>query len=196
MGKVSRVPPTRKKNEDCRGREHLTTEEVEKLIKAAAKAGRHGHRDATMIFIAFRHGLRATELIHMRRDQLMLDKSSVHVKRLKGSDSGTHPLTGREVRDLRRVLRETPDSEYVFTSERGGPLDRRVFGLIVQRAGQLAGLNLSVHPHMLRHSCGYYLANQGVDTRTIQAYLGHSNIQNTVRYTALAPGRFNKLWKD
>jgi integrase len=196
MGENPKAPPRRRKNKELRGREHLTPDEMERLIKAAGKVGRHGHRDATMILIAFRHGLRATELLSMRRDQLMLDEKTVSVHRLKGSRSGEHPLTGREVRDLRRVLREYPDSSYVFVSERGGPLDRRAFGLIVRRAGRAAKLDLSCHPHMLRHSCGYYMANKGIDTRTIQAYLGHSNIQNTVRYTELAPGRFKNLWRD
>lgn len=199
MGKISKSrtpPPTRRKNEEVRGREHLTPEEVERLIKAASKAGRHGHRDATMILVAYRHGLRVSELTALRRDQVDLDRATVHVKRLKRGTDSAHPLSGRETRELRRVIRESPESPYLFTSERGGPFDRRTFGLIVARAGAAARLGLPAHPHMLRHACGYYLANKGVDTRTIQAYLGHVNIQHTVRYTELAPGRFRKLWED
>jgi type 1 fimbriae regulatory protein FimB/type 1 fimbriae regulatory protein FimE len=81
-------------------------------------------------------------------------------------------------------------------SERGGPLTENAVGKLVARAGEAAGLELEVHPHMLRHACGYYLANKGTDTRAIQAYLGHRNIQHTVRYTELAADRFNGLWSD
>ncbi len=118
----------------------------------------------------------------------------MHVRRVKNGSPSTHPITGQEARTLRPVLAEFPDSKYVFTTERLGPLSASAMRRIVARAGRLAGLKFPVHPHQLRHSCGYKLANDGVDTRTIQAYLGHRNIQHTVRYTELAPDRFNGLW--
>jgi type 1 fimbriae regulatory protein FimB/type 1 fimbriae regulatory protein FimE len=195
MSENSKVPPRRRPNADSRGREHLTSDEVERLIKAASKSGRHGQRNATMILIAYRHGLRVSELVGLRRDQVDLQRGMLHVKRSKRGTPGTHPLSGREIRELRKVMRQEEDSPFVFNSERG-PMDRRTFGLIVQRAGEAARLSLPVHPHMLRHGCGYYLANKGVDTRTIQAYLGHCNIQHTVRYTELSPQRFKKLWEE
>ena len=119
----------------------------------------------------------------------------LHVRRLKNGSPATHPLTGRELRALRRLQRETK-SPFVFVSERGAPFSIRGFQAMVERAGEAAGFEMKLHPHMLRHACGYKLANDGVDTRTIQAYLGHKSIQHTVRYTELAPTRFKSLFRD
>lgn len=184
------------KNEEVRGREHLTPGEVERLATAAAQLGRNGHRDATSIRFAFRHGLRARELLALRRDQLDLESGVFHVRRLKRGVPSTHPLGGREVRDLRRLLKHAAPGPHVFTSERGGHLTKTVFWRIVARAGQAAGFPFPVHPHMLRHACGFKLANEGRDTRAIQHYLGHRNIQHTVRYTALAADRFKDFWDE
>jgi integrase len=167
------VAPKRPKNADLRTREHLSPTEVEKLIEAAA-ANRHGHRDALMALLAFRHGLRAAEVVDLRREQVDLKGASLHVRRVKNGTPATHPLTGRELRELRRHLRDR----------------------MIERAGIAADLGIKVHAHMLRHACGYKLAGDGVDTRALQAYLGHRNIQNTTRYTALAPGRFKGFWRD
>lgn len=84
----------------------------------------------------------------------------------------------------------------MFISERGGPLTTRAVHRILADTGEKAGFEFSIHPHMLRHACGFYLANKGQDTRAIQDYLGHKEIQHTVRYTQLAPGRFEKFWDD
>jgi site-specific recombinase XerD len=105
-------------------------------------------------------------------------------------------LTGRELRELRRHLRESPKSPFVFVSERGAPLSAPCFSRIIERAAAIADLGIKAHAHMLRHACGYKLANDGIDTRALQAYLGHRNIQNTTRYTALAPDRFKGFWRD
>jgi type 1 fimbriae regulatory protein FimB/type 1 fimbriae regulatory protein FimE len=194
-----RAPPRRPKNDDVRGREYLTEEEVDALRKAAGSSGRHGHRDATMILLAHTHGLRVTELVRMRWDQVDLKAGSVHIKRLKGSTSGTHPMRKVEVQALKKIAPD-PGSRRgpIFRNERGGPMSRRSFGLIFARAGELAGFTFPVHPHMLRHGCGFKLTNEGHDTRAIQAWLGHKNIQHTVRYTELSPDRFTKLkfWED
>ena len=107
-----------------------------------------------------------------------------------------HPTGGRELRALRRLKRETPPSTYVFVSEREAPLSVAGYQRMVARAGKAAGFPFDVHSHMLRHSCGYKLANDGQDTRAIQHYLGHKSINSTVRYTALAPDRFKNFWKD
>ena len=187
--------PRRKPNAEYRSREHLTEREVERLIEAV-KDNRHGHRDATMVLIAFRHGLRAAELIDLRWEQVDLENALLHVRRLKNGSPASHPLTGRELRALRRLQREQPKSPFVFISERGTPFSKRGFQAMVERAGETAGFDMKLHPHMLRHGCGFKLANDGVDTRTIQAYLGHKSIQHTVRYTELAPTRFKSLFRD
>ena len=161
------------------------------------KCNRWGHRDATMVLIAFRHRLRASELIDLRWDQVDLEHALLHVRRLKNGSPATHPLTGKELRALRRLQREQElKSPFVFTSERGTPFTRRGFQAMVERAGKASGFDMKIHPQMLRHACGFKLANDGVDTRTIQAYLGHKSIQHTVRYTELAPTRFKSLFRD
>ena len=161
------------------------------------KGNRWGHRDATMVLIAFRHGLRASELVDLRWDQIDLEHALLHVRRLKNGSPATHPLTGKELRALRRLQREQDTkSPFVFTSERGTPFTKRGFQAMVERAGEAGGFDMKIHPHMLRHACGFKLANDGVDTRTIQAYLGHKSIQHTVRYTELAPTRFKSLFRD
>src|SRR5262249_43547702 len=182
--------PVRKPNTAYRSREHLTEREVERLIEAA-KANRWGHRDATMVLLAFRHGLRAAELVDFRWEQVDLENAILHVRRVKQGTPATHPLTGRELRGLRRLQRKQGSkSPFVFVSERGAPFSKRAFQAMVERAARAAGFDMKIHPHMLRHSCGYKLANDGVDTRTIQSNLGHKSIQQTVRYTELAPTRF------
>jgi len=190
------VPPKRRRNADVRTREYLTSTEVDRLIKAAG-GNRHSHRDSTMVFVAFRHGLRPVELVGLRWEQVDFARSELHVSRVKGSAPSVHPLTGRELRALRRLQREQePKSPFVFTSERATPFTTAGWRKMVARLGVAAGFEFPVHPHMLRHACGYKLANDGTDTRTLQAYLGHRNIQHTVRYTELAPARFKNLWRD
>jgi site-specific recombinase XerD len=185
----------RKANTKYRTREHLTEAEVERLIEAT-KHNRHGHRDSTMVLLAFRHGLRASELVDLRWEQVDLRGAVLHVRRVKQGSPATHPLTGRELRALRRLGREAAGSPFVFVSERGAPFSTRGFQAMVERAAKAAGFEMKIHPHMLRHACGYKLANDGVDTRTIQSYLGHKSIQHTVRYTELAPTRFKSLFRD
>jgi type 1 fimbriae regulatory protein FimB/type 1 fimbriae regulatory protein FimE len=180
---------------DARTRKHLTAAEVDKLIKAAGD-NRYGRRDATMILLAFRHGLRAAELVDLRWDQVDFDKATLHVCRVKSGTPSTHPLRGDEMRALRRLKRESPASPFTFVSERGAPFTPDSFGRMVKRLGESAGLAIKPHAHMLRHACGYALANAGHDTRALQAYLGHANIQHTTRYTELAPRRFKDFWRD
>ncbi len=189
------VAPRRPKNAELRTREHLTEGEVEKLIEAAGD-NRHGHRDALMVLLAYRHGLRAAEVVDLRWEQIDFKTGSLHVRRVKNGTPSTHPLTGRELRELRRHQRESAKSPFVFVSERGAPLSPVGFSRMIERAGVEAALGIKVHAHMLRHACGFKLANDGIDTRALQAYLGHRNIQNTTRYTALAPDRFKGFWRD
>jgi type 1 fimbriae regulatory protein FimB/type 1 fimbriae regulatory protein FimE len=182
-------------NRELRSREHLTEAEIEKLI-AAAKGNRHGHRDATMLLIAYRHGLRSSELVDLRWEQVDFASATLHVRRVKQGTPATHPIVGDELRALRRLQREQERrSPFVFMSERGAPFTTAGFARMVERAGRAAGLPSKAHPHMLRHACGFALANKGHDTRALQAYLGHKNIQHTVRYTELAPTRFKNFWR-
>jgi integrase len=187
------VTPTRRPNSELRPREHLTEREVEKLI-GAAKANRYGQRDATMVLICFRHGLRVSELCGLQWSDVEFESATLHLRRAKGGQTGTHPLLGEELRALRALKRDAKSS-FIFVSERGAPFTVSGFQKMVERAGIEARMPFKVHPHMLRHATGYALANKGTDTRTLQAYLGHRSIQSTVRYTELAPGRFKNLWR-
>lgn len=191
--KLRNVPPGRRTNAELRDREYLLPDEVAALAAHAGMVGRHPVRDRTIILAMYRHGLRVSELIDLKWSQVDFRHAELHVKRKKNGTPSVHPIKGDELRLLRRLKREY-QSKFLFVSERGAPLSRSAIAAIVKRAGKLAEVQLAVHPHMLRHACGYYLANKGVDTRTIQAYLGHRAIQHTVRYTELAPGRFSDLW--
>jgi integrase len=187
------VTPTRRPNSELRPREHLTEREVEKLIQAA-KGNRWGQRDSTMLLIAFRHGLRASELCSLQWSDVEFASGTLHLRRAKGGQTSTHPLLGDELRALRALKRDAK-SPFIFVSERGAPFSTSGLAKLIERAGTEAKLPFKIHPHMLRHATGFALANKGTDTRTLQAYLGHRSIQSTVRYTELAPGRFKNLWR-
>ena len=157
---------------------------------------RYGHRDSTMILVAYRHGLRAGELCSLRWDQVDLGRGLLHVRRIKNGTPSVHPMGGVEIRALRRLKREQPESRYVFITERLAPMSTAGLRKTVARIGERARFPFPVHPHMLRHACGFKLANDGQDTRALQHYLGHKNIQHTVRYTELSPERFRSFWED
>jgi len=183
-------------NKAYRSREYLTPKEVERLMAAARKRSRYGHRDQTAILLAFRHGLRASELCTLRWDQIDFSRGLLHIHRLKNGTPSVHPMSGIEIRALRRLERESESGRYIFCTERGGPLTRTGFRRMIERTGEAAKFPFRIHPHMLRHSTGYKLANDGVDTRSLQHYLGHRNIQHTTRYAELSPKRFEGFWKD
>jgi type 1 fimbriae regulatory protein FimB/type 1 fimbriae regulatory protein FimE len=193
-GKVA--PPKRKRNQETRTREYLTPDEVEKLLAAARSTGRYGKRDETLLLLMYRHGLRVSEAVSLRWDAVDLKAGLLHVARRKNGTPSTHPLRGPELRALRQLKRDWPDSSYLFVSERGGPMTDSNVRKLVARLGVVAKLPFPVHPHQLRHACGFKLANDGVDTRSLQQYLGHKNIQHTVRYTELAPDRFKNFFRD
>ena len=180
---------------ECRLRTYLTRDEVSALLRSAKKS-RHGVRNHAMILIAYRHGLRASEVVNLRWSDVDLERGTLYCRRAKGSRSSVHPLKADEATSLDRVLRasRTRTGDYVFRSERGERMSRSAFWRVVAQAGEHAGLAVHAYAHLLRHSCGYYLANKGCDLRLIQDYLGHKQIQNTVRYTALNPARFAGLW--
>jgi type 1 fimbriae regulatory protein FimB/type 1 fimbriae regulatory protein FimE len=189
-------PPRKMLNKDKRAREYLVTHEVEALRKAARCSGRYGHRDDTLILLMYRHGLRVSETVSLKWEQVDLKVGLLHVSRVKNGLPSTHPLRGTELRALRQLKREYPHSSYVFSSMRGTPLTTRRVREIIATAGQNASIGFPVSPHMLRHSTGFYLANTGQDTRAIQSYLGHANISSTVIYTQLSPNRFKSFWSD
>ena len=191
---LAAAPPTTANVTVKAPRDYLTAREVEKLMDVA-RENRWGHRDATAILLAYRHGLRASELVGLRWDDIDWQTSTLHVRRAKGGIGTRQPLAARELRALRRLQREA-SGVHIFVSERGAPLSVAGYQRMVARAGEAARFPFLIHSHMLRHSCGYKLANDGHDTRAIQQYLGHRNIQHTTRYTDLAPNRFKNFWRD
>ena len=191
------VPPARARNRDVRPREYLTPKEVERLIAAAKSRGRrYGLRDATMILVAFRHGLRVSELCALTWDQIDFSQGMLHVRRIKNGIGSVQQIGGEEMRMLRALKREDGAGRYVFMTERGAPMTPVGFRKFLSRLAVAAKFPFSVHPHMLRHATGYKLANDGRDTRALQHYLGHKNIMHTVRYTELSPERFKNFWED
>src|SRR5262249_17160040 len=182
-------------NSSVRTREYLTGREVERLMAAARKGSRWAHRDATMILIGYRHGLRASELCDLQWSQVELATGRLQVRRAKKGSPSVHPMQGEEIRALRRLQREQGPSSHVFMTERDGPMTPKAFHALFGRIGARAMSQLPIQPQMLRHGCGYALANAGHDTRALQAWLGHKNIQHTVRYTELAPDRFKDFWR-
>ena len=179
-------------------RKHLTGREVERLI-AATKGSRNEARDRCLLLLMFRHGLRVSEACRLKLDQVDSESRVLHVSRLKGGLSTTQPLHGDELRAISAWLKERarmkPAGKAFFVSEQRQPLHRSTVNLALKKYSAAAALPVQAHPHMLRHACGFALADQGADTRLIQDYLGHRNIQHTVRYTATNPARFGKLWR-
>ena len=146
------------------------------------------------MLLCFRHGLRASELIGLQWSDVEIETGTLHLRRAKGGQTGTHPLSGDELRALRALKREAK-LPFIFETERGSPFSLAGLEKLVSRVGIAAKMPFPVHPHMLRHACGYALANRGIDTRTLQSYLGHRSIASTVRYTELAPNRFKNIWR-
>jgi type 1 fimbriae regulatory protein FimB len=179
-------------------RKHLVSTEVEKLMEAA-KGSRNAARDRCLLLLMFRHGLRVSEACGLQLSQVDIESRVLHVARLKHGLSTTHPLRADELRVIKAWLAERakmkPEGDAFFLSERRRPLSRKTAWLAIRDYGRRAGLSVEAHPHMLRHACGFALADQGADTRLIQDYLGHRNIQHTVRYTATNPARFERLWR-
>jgi type 1 fimbriae regulatory protein FimB len=186
------------RGDDESDRKHLTGREVERLIEAT-KGSRNEARDRCLLLLMFRHGLRVSEACRLKLDQVDIESRVLHVTRLKGGLSTTQSLRGDELRAITAWLRERarmkPTGKTFFVSEQRKPLHRSTVNLALTKYSAAASLPLLAHPHMLRHACGFALADQGADTRLIQDYLGHRNIQHTVKYTATNPARFERLWR-
>ena len=140
-----------------------------------------------------------TEACALQLSQVDIESRALHVSRLKKGLSTTHPLRSDEIKAIKAWLtirkKMKAESDSFFLSNRREALSRKTAWLAIRNYGEQAELSLPAHPHMLRHACGFALADQGADTRLIQDYLGHRNIQHTVIYTASNPARFEKLWR-
>lgn len=178
----------------------MTHNEIELLLNAA-NTGKLAARNYCLILLCFTHGLRASEICHLRISDIDLNAQCIYIHRLKNGFSTVHPLLPKEIIALKKWLNirinfPQSSSEWLFLSRKGNPLSRQQFYHIISISGDNAGLTLDIYPHMLRHSCGYALANRGIDTRLIQDYLGHRNIRHTVWYTASNAGRFYGIWEN
>ena len=199
MGTISHLPtrktgrPTTESWKVTRDK-YLTPTQMKALLAKAKKSGRYPERDYTLLLIGYRHGLRVSELIALRWKDVDMKAGYIHIRRLKNGVDSVHPLRAAELTALKR-LKKKAESPYIFTTERGTPMTADNVRKIISRIGEEANLG-HLHPHMLRHSCGYKLANDGVDTRALAHYLGHKNLQNTAVYTALSPKRFDQFWLD
>lgn len=183
------------KNSDRRSREYLRPSEVKRLIAAVKTVGRNKLRDELLLEMMYRHGLRVSEAVHLRWSDVDFETARIHVRRIKNGNDSVQPIYPDELKLLKKYKKATKhQTPWIFMSERGTVMSDDVVRTIVLRAGEIAGFDFPLHPHMLRHSCGYALAEKGTDTRRIQDYLGHKCITHTVRYTQLAPNRFDGLW--
>jgi integrase len=189
------VNPGRGPNTDYRKREYLTEAEIERLLAAAGKS-RNPTRDRLLVLLAYRHALRVSELVGIQIEQLDLKAGTIHIVRAKNGTPGIHGLQGDELRLIRALMREQEIvSGFLFLSERRSPLSIDGCQKLIERLGVAAGFTFPIHAHMLRHSAGYALAGRGIDTRTLQAFMGHRSISNTVIYTAVADKRVRTIWQ-
>jgi type 1 fimbriae regulatory protein FimB/type 1 fimbriae regulatory protein FimE len=203
MNAVIRLRPSRSekptvkggrgKNADYRSREYLSEKEIDKLLAAAGESRNPG-RDRLLILMAFRHAFRVSELVDLRWQQVHLDSATIDIRRAKNGTPSIHGLQGDELRLLRALRRDHPHADFVFLSERKAPLSIDGAQKLIERLGEAAMLPFPIHAHMLRHAAGYALAARGIDTRTLQAFMGHRSIANTIIYTSIADKRIRNIW--
>jgi integrase len=187
--------PGRKPNAQYRKREHLTQDELERLF-TALKGNRHGHRDYMIALVTFLHGLRVSELIDARWDDVDWRKGTIQIRRLKGSIDGVHYLERDEANGLKRLQREQdPKSRYIFTSERRNAFSRFAINKMIETAGRNAKISFPVHPHQLRHTTGTVQANCGMDAWRLQKLMGHASMANTTKYVAMSPEPLKDAWR-
>lgn len=189
-----KVPP--KRRPDARPRKHLTPTEIAALLAAAKKSGRYRLRDELAVLLAYRHGLRASELVSLQWSQIDMKGATIVIRRAKGGLQTEHPLRRLELRLLGQVRRQQPEAAYVLMSERGAPWSTSNWRKVLQRLATVAKLPISVNPHALRHACGFKLAADGVDTRGLSHYLGHRSLQSSERYTSQSAARFKNFFHD
>src|SRR5262245_54516307 len=190
---IQETHPKHRKLDSQAALPHPTRDRPADGLRPQAWPLRPSRRDHDLV--AYRHGLRASEVCDLQWQQIELSEGRLHVHRVKNGIPSVHPIRGDEMRALRKLRRDYPRDAHVFVSERGGPISPIGFHRLIQRLGEAAKMPFPIHPHMLRHACGYKLANDGHDTRALQHYLGHRNIQHTVRYTEMAPNRFKDFWR-
>lgn len=180
-------------------RKHLTQSEVERLL-ACAKESRNPERDYCLVYMTFIHGFRVSEVCRLKLSDMDLLSKSLYIRRMKNGFSTNHPLLSNEIKAIRawlkiRTIRPGAESDWLFLSRQGRALTRQRVYQLINRFGDQANIPVVSHPHMLRHACGYALADRGIDTRLIQDYLGHRNIRHTVSYTASNAERFEGVWQ-
>jgi len=193
---ASVFPYLRKKNKEIRPREFLTEEEVLSLLKAC-KETRYPLRNQALIWTAYAHALRPTEACELRWGHIMFDSNQIAITRLKNGRDCLHPLWGREIRLLKKLRKErVSNSPFCFITERGEVMSVKAFQDLLDRLGKIAGIPFKIHPHMLRHSLPTKLSSEGVNTATLQAFVGHASIANTARYIHMSAAPFQGFFKS
>jgi type 1 fimbriae regulatory protein FimE len=188
--------PRGKRKVRRRSRDYVLPKEMDQVLKAAMSTDRKGHRNYTLMLLCYRHGLRVGELVELRWRMIDLKKKVLRVTRLSNGIKSVHPLRGEELVALRKLKRAYPGRSYLFVTDRGTRVTETNVRRIVASAGREAGLGIHLHPRMLRHGCGHALADAGHSMQSLQHYLGHKNIQHTLRYMELPPQPFKQFWRD
>ncbi len=178
---------------------HLEPVEVLSVLKAAKAKGA---REFAMIVVAYKHGMRASEVCNLRLDDVDLKNGCIVVDRLKGSLRTTQAVAGHrgeplldELKALREWLRERPNdgSDFLFTSQKGGRLDRSQFFRVFRSVAAAAGLPLEKqHPHVLKHSLASHLVEANTNLALVKQQLGHKSINSTLRYVTTTDQQASK----
>lgn len=180
-------------------RKYLTQSEIERILSMVKVNSENAERDYCLIYMTFIHGFRVSEVCQLRLSDMDLEEGCLFIRRMKNGFSSNHPLLENEIRAIKawlniRCRQPGAESDWLFLSRQGKPLTRQRIYQLIRQSGEQARISVTSHPHMLRHACGFALADRGIDTRLIQDYLGHRNIRHTVRYTASNAERFEGIW--